>query len=230
MVWPAARERHRLESLVGPAGYWDRLQMYQIGFLRRMGLKPDHSLLDIGCGPLQGGLAFIRYLRPTRYVGIDLREEAIKAGYLQIAKENLVAKNPFLIVSDNFGKTELGDREFDYFWASQVMYSMDEGQIDALLEQIAARMKPDSTFYGDILSSTIELRRDARNVSTLLGHSPSEFSVEFDPFFVALGWVDPDLLGRGEGFGLAAGEAPGVPFVGGQQGALSGVEDFGGAL
>ena len=46
----------RLERLVGPAGIWPHLQQYQFNALTRLGLKPHHSVVDIGCGPLTVGV------------------------------------------------------------------------------------------------------------------------------------------------------------------------------
>ena len=63
---PSQKERLRLEMLVGPIGKWDILRQFQLEALLKNGLQPHHSLLDIGCGPLQGGVAFIQYLDKSR--------------------------------------------------------------------------------------------------------------------------------------------------------------------
>lgn len=68
---PGLRERHRLEVMVGPLGFWDKLQRYQLNVLQQNGMEAGHTLMDIGCGPLQGGVAFIKYLNASCYVGID---------------------------------------------------------------------------------------------------------------------------------------------------------------
>ncbi len=150
-IIPSIKKQHYLDSLVGPYGYWDQLQQYQLDFLIRRGLEKQHKLLDIGCGPLQGGLAFIDYLNPGGYVGLDLREEPLVAAYRQIAEKNLVHKNPILIYSSNFGKNELDQIQFDYLWASQILYHLPEEKIDRLFEQISSRMTPSSLFFGDII-------------------------------------------------------------------------------
>jgi SAM-dependent methyltransferase len=150
-IVPSTKEKHRLEYLVGPIGFWEPLQDYQFGFLKSMGLKHHDSLLDIGCGPLQGGLKCIEHLDPGRYVGIDLRVEPIVEGYKQILKRGLVHKNPTLLVSNSFGAHELNGRAFDYFWASQVLYHLSPKNVEKLLRVIAGRMKPTSVFYGDII-------------------------------------------------------------------------------
>ncbi|MHB9028400.1 MAG: class I SAM-dependent methyltransferase [Candidatus Latescibacterota bacterium] len=148
---PFLRRRHRLESMVGPLGCWDDLRRFQFEFLRSRGLQPHHSLLDIGCGPLQGGLEFIRYLEPGKYAGIDIRTEPLAAAYIRVAKSGLTAKNPRLAVSSSFGREELGDLAFDYIWASQVLYHLDAAALHTCFSSIAARMKSDSKFYGNVI-------------------------------------------------------------------------------
>lgn len=150
-VSPAFHERRRLEIMVGPTGVWTALQRYQIGCLRKLGLEPHHDLLDIGCGPLQGGLAFMRYLEPGRYAGIDIREESIAEAQRQIEKARLEDKRPFLAVSATFGRDELGERIFDYFWMSQLFYHLDDDAAELCFEQVAARMKPGGRLIGDFI-------------------------------------------------------------------------------
>lgn len=148
---PMLRERHELERMVGPFGYWDSLQRFQIEFLKERGLRPHHSLLDFGCGPLQGGLEFIRYLEPGKYTGVDIRLEPVAAAYVQVARAGLVGKNPTLIISQSFGRDELGERRYDFIWASQVLYHLDAGDLRVCFERAAAHMGPDSRFYGNII-------------------------------------------------------------------------------
>jgi len=70
---------------------------------------------------------------------------------VQLAKAGLAHKNPYLAVSNTFGREELGDRTFDYIWASQIMYHFDNATMEAFLERIASYMVADSRFYGDII-------------------------------------------------------------------------------
>ena len=43
----------------------------QLDFLKSQGLEPHHTLLDVGCGSLRGGMWIMAYLNPGCYVGID---------------------------------------------------------------------------------------------------------------------------------------------------------------
>jgi SAM-dependent methyltransferase len=148
---PGMREYHRLESMVGPLGYWKKLQLYQLNVLVTNGLKPHHSLMDIGCGPLQGGIALINYLDNGKYVGIDKNSEGLSAGYSQIVKYGLSEKNPLLILSNIFGKDEIGDKKFDFFWASQVLYYFDDGKMKELFEFLSFHLNPGGKLTGDIM-------------------------------------------------------------------------------
>ena len=150
-ISPALRQKHYLESLAGPIGYWDPLQAYQFEFLKTMGLKPHHTILDIGCGPLQGGIKLIEYVESNHYTGIDLRPKTVTEAYRQVVRHDLTHKNPALIMSDSFGRHELPDRTFDYFWISQLLYHLSLDQIEDLFFQVASQMKPTSVFFGDII-------------------------------------------------------------------------------
>jgi cyclopropane fatty-acyl-phospholipid synthase-like methyltransferase len=131
---PGLSERHRMEKMVGPLGFWDPLQQYQLNVLKRHGMQSHHTLLDIGCGPLQGGVAFIRYLDQGNYTGVDINPEKLEGAYLQVQRNSLAHKNPLLIQSASFGKEELGTKTFDFIWVSQMVYYLDETKLAALLE------------------------------------------------------------------------------------------------
>lgn len=150
-IIPSLSERFKLESLVGPTGCWNELQAYQLECLKSAGLQPNHSLLDIGCGPLSGGLSLIEYLDTGGYVGIDIREEPLTYAYMQIARRGLVEKNPTLIFSNTFGQDELGDRTFKYVWASQVTYHLNNEKIEELFHKMTTRLKPNGSFCCDVL-------------------------------------------------------------------------------
>jgi len=145
------KERHVLEEMVGPVGYWKKLRLYQLNVLKINGLKPHHKLIDIGCGPLQGGIALIDYLEKNKYVGIDICPVKLSYGYRQIEKYNLNNKNPELFSSNTFGDYEIGNRKFDFCWASQVLYYFDSDKLSELFKFVSSCMKPKGKFLGDII-------------------------------------------------------------------------------
>jgi len=148
---PGLRRRHKLESLVGPLGFWDQLQAYQLRAVTELGLRPEHALLDIGCGPLQGGIAFIRYLDRERYVGLDHNPRCIEIGSEELSKQRLWAKAPRLFLCGDFGDEQLGDAKFDFIWLSQVLYYFDEPTFHKLFGLAQCRLRPNGIMAGDIL-------------------------------------------------------------------------------
>jgi SAM-dependent methyltransferase len=140
-----------MEKLVGPLGFWDQLQQYQLNVLQRHGMKSHHTLLDIGCGPLQGGVAFIRYLDRGNYTGVDTNPESLGAGYLQVQRNDLAHKNPQLIQSQSYGAGELGNKTFDYIWVSQMVYYLDESKLASLLEFGRKCLNSNGLFLCDII-------------------------------------------------------------------------------
>ncbi len=152
-IVPSKREQYRLDNMIGPIGYWQEMQDYQLALLKEVGLQPRHALLDIGCGPLSGGLAFIPYLEPGNYCGIDLRDDAIVEARKQVLKAGLEDKNPVLVVSSTFGGEELDSASFDYVWMSQTSYHLDDKLIGLCLETISRLLKPGGRFFADFISN-----------------------------------------------------------------------------
>ncbi len=177
-VHPRYREQYRLESLVGPRNCWQELQQYQFNLLTQLGLKPHHTLLDIGCGPLTVGLKLISYLECGNYVGLDVRPSPLIEGYRLIAKESLVHKNPTLVLSDNFGKTEIPGRCFDRIWMSQLSCHLDDAQMHDLFEQAEARLKPGSALLFDIIDPALVLPENASWSGFSFHLRPVEFYVK----------------------------------------------------
>lgn len=194
---PFLREQYFLDKMVGPIGYSKELRRFQIEFLKGRGLLPYHTLLDIGCGPLQGGLAFIDYLHAGNYAGIDLRPESLNAAHIQIAKANLSAKNPLLQVSYSFGRDELGNRTFDFIWASQILYHLDCGELSLCLEQVASRLCPEGVFYGNVIFTP----DNDGHWSTWEGFSFHAHSLEFVREAAGQHGLSMRFIGRMEDFG-----------------------------
>ena len=72
-----ARGRHR--DIVG--GRWDETGRAQMALLLAEGLRPEHHLLDIGCGSLRLGCKAVPYLEPGHYWGTDLSGALMRQGY-----------------------------------------------------------------------------------------------------------------------------------------------------
>lgn len=82
---------------------WDELGKLQFDLLVQQGLKPQHFLLDVGCGSLRGGVHFIRYLEPGHYFGVDESRELLDAGRrIELARYKLIDQYPNLVRMHDF--------------------------------------------------------------------------------------------------------------------------------
>jgi len=71
---------------------WDEIGQLQFNFLVEQGLLPYHTLLDVGCGCLRGGVYFVPYLENGHYFGMDINESLIEAGRIELEKINAQRK------------------------------------------------------------------------------------------------------------------------------------------
>jgi SAM-dependent methyltransferase len=149
---PGLREHHRIEKMVGPIGFWRELEAYQIHALKSNGLLPEHTVLDLGCGPLQGGVPLIQFLHPARYTGVDIHPHHLAAAYSRIGEHGLAEKNPRLIHSTKFGDEQLDDDAFDFIWASQILYYFNDHQLKSLFAFVRRRLRPGGRFLGDFIN------------------------------------------------------------------------------
>ena len=100
-------------------GMWDEIGRLQFEFLRARGLKPNHRLLDIGCGCLRGGIHAIKYLEAGNYYGLDINRSLIEAGRYELSLAGLDHKSSHLALSDCF-ELSLFQQKFDYLLALSV--------------------------------------------------------------------------------------------------------------
>src|SRR5436309_3140714 len=141
-------EKRVLEDNMGFRGQWEEHRRFQFEFLKSRGLIQDSRLIEIGCGPLTLGIPVIRYLDSGRYTGVDVRPSVLNLAYRQIGKENLSAKNPRLLFSENFGRDELGDAEFDFAWSFSVLYHLSDELLGNCLAQVRRRLAKNGKYFA----------------------------------------------------------------------------------
>jgi 2-polyprenyl-3-methyl-5-hydroxy-6-metoxy-1,4-benzoquinol methylase len=144
------REEDRLEALVGAPGLWGQSREFQFEFLIGRNLQPRHRLLEIGCGPLRAGIPLVRYLDRCNYTGVDVRPDSVAVAWRQIAKAGLVDKAPHVTFSTSFGGEELRGRTFDYVWAFQVLYHLEDSLTEACFAQVRQYLGLDSVFLANV--------------------------------------------------------------------------------
>jgi SAM-dependent methyltransferase len=133
---------------IGYVEEWDVHGPRQLEFLQEQGLQPDHYLLDIGCGPLRGGVHFIGYLEPGRYFGVDKNEKVLEtARAVELKRYGIDDKHPTLVAMENFDFESLG-QTFDYAWAQSVFTHLPLNSIIRCVVNIDKVLNPGGKFLA----------------------------------------------------------------------------------
>ena len=132
-------------SFVG--GMWEELGKLQFDFLIESGLKPNHKLLDIGCGSLRGGLHYVKYLDEGNYFGLDINKSLIDAGKIELEEANLTNKHPNLIVDDKFSFDKFNSK-FDFMISVSVFTHLPMNIIVRCLNNARESLSPNGLYYA----------------------------------------------------------------------------------
>jgi SAM-dependent methyltransferase len=128
-------------------GAWDEIGSLQFEYLKSRGLRPEHYLLDVGCGALRGGIHFARYLETGHYCGIDINASLIEAGRRELNDADLAHKRPQLAVSRDFDFSPFA-RLFDFALAQSVFTHLTFNHIIRCLLEIRKVLKPEGIFFA----------------------------------------------------------------------------------
>ena len=139
----------RRHALVGSATLWQMKRDFQIQFLQAMNLKPEHYLLDIGCGTLRGGLPLIAYLQAEHYFGLEVRAEVLAQGRQELKEAGMAHKNPMLLLSTDMAQLTI-HQPFDYIWAFSVLIHMDEATLNTTLDFVRRHLAEKGAFYANV--------------------------------------------------------------------------------
>lgn len=184
---------HRIYKIRNPnwyrdavGGMWEEIGKLQFDFLVEQGLRPEHYLLDVGCGSLRGGIHFIQYLEPGHYFGIDISKELLDAGRVELKTNGLTHKNPTLVQMDNFGFQSL-KQEFGYALAQSVFTHLPLNSIIRCIMNIARILVQGGRFYATFfenppgksnLEPVMRSRVDGLNFATCFDRDPYHYDFE----------------------------------------------------
>ncbi|MDQ3895461.1 MAG: class I SAM-dependent methyltransferase [Actinomycetota bacterium] len=133
---------------IGYVEEWDEHGEAQLDYLTGQGLKPHHHLLDIGCGPLRGGVHFIRYLETGRYVGVDKNAAVLDAARdVELERYGLREREASLVAMENFDFPSLG-RTFDFAWAQSVFTHLVFNSIIRCVMNVEKVLADGGRFYA----------------------------------------------------------------------------------
>jgi len=133
---------------IAVGGLWEEIGKLQFDYLVANGLRPEHRLLDIGCGTMRGGRHFIRYLGAGNYTGFDLSAASIEAARRIVAAEGLTSKRPNLYVDGERLDLRLAQgQKFDFLLAQSVFTHLPEDDIAICCRALHTVMEKHSKFF-----------------------------------------------------------------------------------
>jgi SAM-dependent methyltransferase len=77
------------QHLGGGAAQWEQRGQFQLALLRHLGLVESSRVLDVGCGPLRGGLPIIHFVGARNYRGFDANASLVEAAHFELERAGL---------------------------------------------------------------------------------------------------------------------------------------------
>lgn len=127
-------------SMMGPA---------MLKMLKKMGLKPNQKLLDVGCGSLRLGVHAIGYLDQENYYAIDCDREMVNAGInKELAPAVKKQKRPRFTINKKFDLSEFEKVKFDFAWAQSLWTHLPPTGIELCLKNVMRSLKAGGIFMA----------------------------------------------------------------------------------
>jgi SAM-dependent methyltransferase len=136
------------EAAVGSGTHtsWLAMGKMQFDYLREHGLRPEHTMLEIGCGNLRAGRLFVDYLDTGNYTGIDISPDILRSARATVQEYGLADKLPRLeVVTDN-RFAAFDDGAFDIVHAHSVYSHCPLPVIEECFAHIGRVLKPTGHF------------------------------------------------------------------------------------
>jgi SAM-dependent methyltransferase len=91
--------------------HWRKGGKIQFDYLKKHGLKPEDTLLEIGCGNLRAGWRIIEFLDAGHYYGNDISPEVLRNAQDTLVRQGVTDKSPHLEAQFMDDWEELGQRQ-----------------------------------------------------------------------------------------------------------------------
>ena len=136
------------EAAVGSRSHkrWLALGKMQFDYLVEHGLRPEHRMLEIGCGNLRAGWRFIAYLEAGHYYGIDISPDILFAAQQILIARGLQAKLPVLTPVRDLTFAFLPEQHFDVVHAHSVFSHSPLPVIEECFAHVGRVLRPEGWF------------------------------------------------------------------------------------
>ena len=123
---------------------WTENGEWQLRALQQLGMRPEHRLLDVGCGPLRLGIPAINYLKQAHYFGIDPFAPYIRIG-TRLAEQFAPHREYTVIQDDGFSFSRFAT-EFDFGMAQSVFTHLSDMEISDCTAELKKVMRAGAQF------------------------------------------------------------------------------------
>ncbi|MBA3831209.1 MAG: sulfatase-like hydrolase/transferase [Chthoniobacterales bacterium] len=146
-------------AFVGPPDRYDLVAAMTFNLLTTLGLRQNHSLLDLGCGSLRVGRVLIPYLNRGKYFGLEPNEWLVQDGIRNEIGETLLRiKRPRFLFTDSPLRLQEVSNVFDFAIAQSIFSHCGLDLIAAWLGAIAKKLASTgalvATFFSGDKDST----------------------------------------------------------------------------
>ena len=139
-------------AYVGPPEDYDLVAAMTFNLLTTLGLRQQHSLLDIGCGSLRIGRLLIPYLNRGKYFGVEPNEWLVDEGIRRELGETLVQiKRPTFFFSDSPDTISQAKMSFDFALAQSIFSHCGLDLINGWLSAISRSLARDGALVATFL-------------------------------------------------------------------------------
>jgi len=147
-------------AFVGATQTYDIFSHMQFSLMTLLGLRQEHTLLDIGCGSLRAGKLFIVYLLPDRYYGIEPEQWLVEEGIdREVGRELIARKRSRFLHTRDFSCTSF-QTQFDFIIAQSIFSHASLTQIRRCLAEARAVMKTSSIFAASFVEGDSDYAGD----------------------------------------------------------------------
>jgi SAM-dependent methyltransferase len=150
-----------LQNLVGPPGVFHDVGLTTMGRLNMAGLRPEHDVLDIGCGVGRTARYLCDYMDPNaRYEGFDIKESLIEWCQAEITPRfpnfrfrfvplynSVYLPDPSLPSAVDL-RFPYSESSFDFVFAHSVFTHMSPDASANYLHEIKRVLRPGGTCYS----------------------------------------------------------------------------------
>ena len=155
------------KAAIGGGENWEEHGDLQRDFLIARGLKPEHRLLDIGCGTGRLARKIVPYLVEGGYFGLDISHEALRAATQLSYDEGWFDRSPRFFQ----GTLPSYAEPFHFAWAFSVFIHLPLEDVRGVMDRVARCLR----LTGQFLFSYVPEDRSWRSGLKQFRHTINDY-------------------------------------------------------